>query len=149
MIQVAASKCEPVTIPLTAPAGSLNLGVITLKPQLSGAPAGSVSFASLAAPPEVLKIRDRAQKSAQKGQWAEAQRELEKALEKYERDPEAWVALGITLRRQNDMAKARAAFEKATEIDPRFVPPLLNWLCLRCTKRIGVRWPALRSVLCV
>lgn len=48
-------------IPLAAPAGSMQLGMIVLKPDVKGAKPGTISFLSLQAPDEVAKLKKKAQ----------------------------------------------------------------------------------------
>lgn len=113
-------------MPLPAPAGSVNLGVLILKPSIKAEQAGSVSFLSLNAPPDVHKLKQRAMKSIQEGKWTDAERTLQTALKEYETDPESWHGLGRTHRQQAKRNEARSAFEKAAALDQRFVAPLIE-----------------------
>lgn len=125
-VQIDLPGTHGVSIPITAPAGSIDLGLITLKPNIQGVTTGTVSFLSLQAPQEAGKLKQQALKQMQKQDWKSAQKGLEKALERYADDPEAWTGLGIALQRQGDDAKAREAWEKASQLDARFVPPILQ-----------------------
>jgi tetratricopeptide (TPR) repeat protein len=138
-LQVSLPGCEVQNVPLTAPAGSVRLGAIVLKPVVKGAAGGTVSFLSMSAPPEARKVKQRAQENVRKGEWREAERNLEAALKIYADDPEAWLGLGIVHRRLGDMAKARAAFEKAIALDRQFVPPLIEMAVLALQ---GKEWRA-------
>jgi Flp pilus assembly protein TadD len=125
-VQVTLPGCDPLEVPLPAPAGSVNLGVLILKPSIKAEQAGSVSFLSLGAPPEVQKLKQRALKSIQESKWADAQRSLQSALQRYETDPESWHGIGLSYRQQGKRNEARSAFEKAAALDQRFVPPLIE-----------------------
>jgi len=122
-IQIDLPGCQAQLLPLTAPAGSVDLGIVILKPEIAGATTGTVSFLSIQAPPDVKKLKARAQQHAQKSEWGQALKTLESAVGKYENDPEAWLGIGIAQRRLAEPAKARAAFEKAATLDPRFALP--------------------------
>lgn len=130
---VQAPGCEARSMQLVAPAGSVAMGTITLKPLFGKAGAGMVSFWSLSAPPEAAKLRQQARKDVAKKKWPEAERSLKKAVELYDRDAEAWHELGLLHKERGDEANARAAFEKAHAMDAKYVPPLvqLSALALR------------------
>jgi tetratricopeptide (TPR) repeat protein len=130
---VQAPGCEPRSVQLVAPAGSVALGTLLLQPLHGKAGAGMVSFWSLSSPPEALKLRQQAHKDVAKKKWADAERSLKKALELYDRDAEAWHELGLLHKERGDDAAARTAFERAHAQDPKFAPPLaqLTALALR------------------
>lgn len=111
-------------VPLAAPAGSMQLGMILLKPDVKGAKPGTISFLSLQAPAEVAKLKKKAQELSARNDWQGAERNLEAALKKYETDPEGWMGLGLALKRQ--AKPSEAAFQRASELDPRYVLPLLE-----------------------
>lgn len=47
---------------------------------------------------------------------------MESAIQKYETDPEAWLGLGLALKRQGKASDA--AFHRASELDPRYALPV-------------------------
>jgi tetratricopeptide (TPR) repeat protein len=130
---VQAPGCEARSVQLIAPAGSVALGTVILQPLFGKAGAGMVSFWSLSSPPEALKLRQQAHKDISRKKWADAERSLKKAIELYDRDPEAWHELGLLHKERGDDGAARSAFEKAHSQDAKFAPPLaqLTALALR------------------
>jgi Flp pilus assembly protein TadD len=111
-------------IPLAAPAGSMQLGMIVLKPDVKGAKPGTISFLSLQVPAEAAKLKKKAQELSARNDWQGAERNLEAALKKYETDPEAWMGLGLALKKQGKASEA--AFQRASELDPRYAMPLME-----------------------
>lgn len=112
------------SVPFAAPAGSMQLGVIVLKPDVRGAKPGTISFLSLQAPAESAKWKKKAQELSQKSDWQGAEKSLESALKKYETDPEAWFGLGLARKRQGKPADS--AFQRASELDSRYAKPLVE-----------------------
>lgn len=116
--------CDGRVVPMTAPAGSVDLGVIVLQPEFRGQTAGMVSFLSMSSPPDAQKLKKRAMERARRSEWRSAQQLLEAALNKYDADPEAWHGLGVARRNLGDAAGARTALERAAALDTRYAPPL-------------------------
>src|SRR5690606_26740273 len=69
---------------------------------------------------------DRALEFFERGRWAEAESELRKALAINPDQAEWHFNLGLTLEAAGRYREALVSFEKATELMPDAVPPLLS-----------------------
>lgn len=132
-VEIQQTGCEPRGVTLTSPAASVALGVITLKPWQGKQNAGLVSFHSMAAPEAARKLHDQARKSLSRKKWDDAERDLKKALQVYDRDPEAWYELGLIRKEKGDEPRASEAFSRARSIDAKYLPSAsqLQTLALR------------------
>lgn len=90
----------------------------------------TVSVASLLAPKEANKARERAKKALEKEKLDEAEKFLNSAIDIYPEYGEAWFELGQLYKQQSRDKEARAAYLKAVEIDSLYVNPYigLSWL---------------------
>ncbi|MFN3322214.1 MAG: hypothetical protein ACK5AZ_01855 [Bryobacteraceae bacterium] len=59
-VTIQAPGCEGRSVTVASPAGSVDMGIITLKPLHGRSGGGMVSFSSYAAPPAVQKLREEA-----------------------------------------------------------------------------------------
>lgn len=125
-VVVQAPGCESRSVPLVGPAGTVSVGVVKLVPLIGQSGSGMISFWSLATPPQSLKLRQAARKNLEKKKLKEAETLLRQAIAQYERDPEAWFELGMVHKQTGDAASAVKAFERASAIDEKFVPPLVQ-----------------------
>lgn len=101
--------------------GAVNVGTIVLQrmDKVSGV---TVSTTSLNAPKDAKKAYDKAHHDIENKNFAQAQQELEKAVQLYPRYVAAWQDLGAVYAQQNQLDKARSAFEQARTADAMFVP---------------------------
>ena len=85
----------------------------------------TVSSTTLQAPKEAKKAFEKGLKETRgdKPKWDRAAKELAKAVELYPQFAEAWYELGEARLRQEDVAKARVAFQHAIEADANFQKP--------------------------
>jgi lipoprotein NlpI len=85
----------------------------------------TVSATTLKAPKEAQKAYEKGLKEArgEKPKWDRAGKELSKAVELYPQFAEAWYELGEVRLRQEDVAKAKEAFQHAIETDANFQKP--------------------------
>ncbi len=100
------------------------LGPIYLKRQ-GDAKGTTISVTSIAAPHDAMRAYEKAQK-ARAEKPAEAEKQLNKAVEIYPQFAAAWTLLGDIHRQHNDFDQARTAYERAVSADPQFVNPVLG-----------------------
>jgi tetratricopeptide (TPR) repeat protein len=86
----------------------------------------TVSATNASAPRAARRALDKAQRRLKDGQPASALSELEKAVQVYPKYASAWTFLGRVRFLLGDPAGARAAYARAMEADPKYVPPLLD-----------------------
>lgn len=101
------------------------VGTIVLSP-IEGASGGPVSFTTLTAPKQAKKAYERGAKalrSVEEPDHARAIPFLERAVEVHPEFAAAWEALGRARLGLGERAGAREAFERAVEIDDRFLKP--------------------------
>jgi Tfp pilus assembly protein PilF len=98
-----------------------NLGTLTLYRTAQDA-ATTVSTTSDHVPPNAMKFFEKARAEMIEHNSADAQRDLEKAVQAYPQFAEAWVQLG-KLQLPSDSKEARNSFSKAAAADPKFVLP--------------------------
>ena len=100
---------------------SLNVGVIVLSP-MDSAPGATISLTTLAAPADARNAYERGQKDIARGKFADAEKELNKAVGIYPDFAAAWSMLG-EVRRQVNASSAKEAYLRAISADPHFVSP--------------------------
>lgn len=115
--------CEGRVVSIMVPGGSVDLGRIVLQPLRGVSGAGVISFAALAAPPETVKLKDKASKNLKKGKSADALKDLEKAVKIYGKDVEAIYLSGLAYKELHKDQDAVSTFQKAVELDPGYAPP--------------------------
>ena len=86
----------------------------------------TTSVTSLYAPKDAQKAFDKGRDALKKEKWAEGQKQLKKAVALYPRYAAAWFELGMALEKSGNAAKAREAYTKAVESDPKYVNPYLQ-----------------------
>ncbi|MDE0263662.1 MAG: tetratricopeptide repeat protein [Bryobacterales bacterium] len=103
------------------------VGTIVLSP-IHAASGGPVSLTTLTAPKPARKVYERGAKalrSVEEPDHARAIPFLERAVELHPEFAAAWEALGRVRRIVGESESAREAFERAVEIDGRFLKPFL------------------------
>lgn len=85
----------------------------------------TISATSALAPKDAVKALDKAREDEKKQKWADAQKELNKAVSIYPEYAAAWYELGNVQLRQNDAAAARQSYTRALDADAKFVSPYL------------------------
>ena len=104
------------------------VGTIVLS-RIDGASGDPVSFTTLTAPKKARKAYERGAKALQSVEYpdyAEAMPFLERAVELHPEFAAAWEALGRARLGLRERDSAREAFERAVEIDGRFLKPYLG-----------------------
>ncbi|MCS6951666.1 MAG: tetratricopeptide repeat protein [Bryobacteraceae bacterium] len=102
-----------------------DVGTIVLR-RLGNVEGTTISMTSLSAPKEARKAYEKGREAAGKKKWADAQKQLEKAVQLHPEYAAAWFELGRTLESQNHVAQAREAYSKALAADPKFINPYLQ-----------------------
>jgi tetratricopeptide (TPR) repeat protein len=77
------------------------------------------------APKNATRAYEKGVQAEKKGKLADAQKQLETAVEIYPSSAKAWFQLGRVLQKQDDKDAARKAYTQATAIDTKFLPPYL------------------------
>jgi tetratricopeptide (TPR) repeat protein len=111
-----------------------NAGTLFLHP-LAGSPATVVSATSLSAPKDAQKSLAKARDYMVKGQFAEAEAELNKATQSYPKYAEAWNDLGGILQSEHKNAEARKAFLESIASDAKLPQPYLSLARLAATEQ--------------
>jgi tetratricopeptide (TPR) repeat protein len=101
---------------------SLNVGVIVLSP-MESAPGATISLTTMAAPADARSAYERGQKDIARGKFADAEKELNKAVGIYPDFAAAWSMLGEVRRQQANASSAKEAYLRAISADPQFVSP--------------------------
>jgi Tfp pilus assembly protein PilF len=97
------------------------VGTLFLK-RMGDAKGSTVSVTSMAAPKDAMRAYEKAQKMRQE-KPAEAEKELNKAVEMYPRFAAAWTLLGDIHRQHERFDLARTEYAKAVAADPQYVTP--------------------------
>ncbi len=100
----------------------INLGTIFLK-RMGDAKGSTISLTTLAAPKDAQSAYEKAQKAATRDKIAEAEKELNKAVNIYPNFASAWTLLGEIHRQHNQFDLARTEYAQALRADPQFVNP--------------------------
>jgi tetratricopeptide (TPR) repeat protein len=112
---------------------SYEVPIIYLKRQ-GNASGTTVSMTSMAAPHDAMRAYEKAQKiRAEKP--AEAEKQLNKAVEIYPQFATAWMLLGDIHRQREQFDQARTDYEKAAAADPQFVNPVMGLAILDMQER--------------
>ena len=114
-----------------------NIGTIVLH-RRANVEGVTISATSAFAPKDARKAYDKALIDEQKGKWADAQRELQKAVDLYPKYAAAWFHLGFTKQAQNNVDGARLSYAKALEADSRYVNPYQELAILAAQSQ---KWP--------
>jgi tetratricopeptide (TPR) repeat protein len=107
------------------PSDSPDVGTIVLH-RIAGVEGTSISVTSLNAPKEARKAWEKGVQLLHKAKAADAEKELEKAVEIYPKYASAWVDLGRARLQLNAGDPARAAFLKAVDADGKLVEPYVE-----------------------
>ena len=102
-----------------------NVGVIVLHSRGKKAE-GMVSVASLQVPAKARKEYEKGSESLEKGNLAEAEKSLRKAIDLYPKFAEAWLRFGDLEQRQKNTEEAMADYQRAIAADANFALPYLR-----------------------
>jgi hypothetical protein len=101
---------------------SADVGKIVLH-RLNQAEGTTVSATTAAAPDAARKDLEKGRDLEKKGEWDDAQKLFQKAIELYPKFAVAWFELGCVQFHKNDDDGARHSFAQAMAADPRYVSP--------------------------
>jgi predicted Zn-dependent protease len=104
---------------------SVDAGVIVVH-RATNVEGMTVSAIPEKAPKTATKAYEKGVQAEKKGKLADAQKQLETAVEIYPSSAKAWFQLGRVLQKLDDKDAARKAYTQATTIDTRFLPPYLS-----------------------
>ena len=123
--------------------GVIRVGTIILHPISRPVDDRStVSVTSLAAPAEAKKEFAKGEEQERKGKWSAACEYFKKAIQVYPRFALAWLELGRTQVKQNDLTGAQRSFHEATEQDPHLVDGYVQTATLAAQQK---QWKDLRD----
>ncbi len=105
------------------------VGTIVLH-RLGNVEGTSISATSLRAPKDARKAFEKGTEALRKSKIADAQKNLEKAVELYPQYASAWYELGRINEAQKDTGQARACYSQALAADAKFVKPYLRMALL-------------------
>jgi tetratricopeptide (TPR) repeat protein len=95
----------------------------------------TVSASALNAPEPARKAYGKGVNAMTEEKWANAQKNLEKAVEIYPDYAQAWSDLGQVLKQQAKPMEARAAWEKAVQADPKYIKPYIQLTMLNLEEK--------------
>jgi tetratricopeptide (TPR) repeat protein len=102
----------------------------------------SISATSALAPKDAQKALERARADATKQKWADAEKELQKAVAIYPRYAAAWLELGNVQGEQNKLDGARNSYAQALVADPKFVNPYIQLASIAANEK---KWPEVQD----
>jgi tetratricopeptide (TPR) repeat protein len=127
-LRASAAGFRPGLITLLNPdvvGGSIDAGVIVVH-RVAKVEGMTVSAIPDKTPKNAIRAYEKGVQAEKKGKLADAQKQLETAVEIYPSSAKAWFRLGSVLQKQNQRDEARKAYTQATAIDTRFLPPYLS-----------------------
>lgn len=102
-----------------------DVGTIILR-RLGNVEGLTISATTGLAPKDARKAFDKAKDNVKRQKWAEAQKDLEKAVQVYPKFASAWHQLGLIHEKQNNVEAARKAYAEALSADAKFINPYLQ-----------------------
>lgn len=99
-----------------------DIGIIRLRP-LANVEGFTFSITSAMAPKDARKAYENGSEKIQKGRWAEAEKELVKAVKSFPKYAIAWFDLGYAYQKQQKLDEASKAYHQALQADSKFVNP--------------------------
>ena len=102
-----------------------NVGIIMLHSRTKKSD-GMVSVASLEVPPKARKEYEKGSELLEKGDFPEAEKRLQKAIELYPKFAEAWLRMGDLEQRRKNVDRATEDYQQAINADPNFPLPYLR-----------------------
>jgi Tfp pilus assembly protein PilF len=110
---------------LTSSDHSVDLGSIVME-RVTKTKGATISAVPYNAPANGRKAYEKGLHAERVGKFADARKYFEQAVGISPRYASAWFRLGTVLEKENEKDSARAAYSKASAIDPRFLPPYLS-----------------------
>jgi Tfp pilus assembly protein PilF len=109
-----------------------DVGTIVIK-RMGDAKGSTVSLTSMAAPRDSKQAFEKAERAFSQKRYADAEKELEKALKSYPQFAAAWSLLGDLHLHQGQLQKAREEYQRAISSDPQYLNPVFG------TARIAIQ----------
>jgi tetratricopeptide (TPR) repeat protein len=111
-----------------------DIGTIVLHPPAK-AEGSTISVTSANAPQDAKRAYASAQTKVKDKKFADARKDLERAVQIYPQYAAAWNDLGSVCLQLEDQSGAREAYAKAVEADPKFVLPLVQLVEIAARQR--------------
>jgi tetratricopeptide (TPR) repeat protein len=102
----------------------------------------TISLTSLGAPRDAMDAYEKAQRATAENRLADAERELQKAVQLHPQFAAAWTLLGDVHYHLNQLALAREEYGKALAADPQFVNPCMRLALLSVQEK---KWEDVRQ----
>ena len=119
-----------------------NVGVIVLHSRGKKSE-GMISVASLQVPAKARKEYEKGSELLEKGNLAEAEKSLRKAIDQYPKFAEAWLRLGDLEQRRKNPDGAMKDYQEAVNADPNFALPYLRMAFLSA---VSSNWEQTRKL---
>jgi tetratricopeptide (TPR) repeat protein len=119
---LAGFQSTSITLHMEDDFGQVRVGTIVLT-RLESVQGSTISAASLSAPKEARQAYEKGRKAQIEKKFAEAEKELSRAVEAYPRYAAAWFLLGEVNRIQRQPDRAIQAYSEAIACEPQFVSP--------------------------
>lgn len=104
--------------------GTANVGVIVMqKTKVKDATLSAIPYKT---PKDARTAYEKGLHAAKNGKLADAQKYLETSVRLYPASAHAWFQLGAVLQKENQKEAAGKAYDHATTIDTKFLPPYLS-----------------------
>jgi len=119
----------PVTISLAGyktMEATLHSGAVIVLKRAGDHEASTISMTSLNAPKDARKAFEKGQAALTQSKFADAQKNLERAVALYPDYAQAWCDLGEALHQQSKGPAARAAWQHAIQADPKYLKTYLQ-----------------------
>jgi tetratricopeptide (TPR) repeat protein len=99
-----------------------DIGIIRIR-RLGNVEGYTFSITTALAPKDARRSYEKSLESIKKQKWADAERELTKAVEVYPKYAVAWYELGRAYQQLKKSDEAKRAYSEAIKIDPKFISP--------------------------
>ncbi len=113
------------------------IGTIFLK-RMGDAKGTTVSVTSMNAPRDAKQAFEKAEKANEQKKFADAEKELSKAVKVYPQFAAAWSLMGDLHQQQGQFQLAREEYEKALAADPQYVNPIFGLAMVAVAEK---KWP--------
>jgi len=111
-----------------------NVGIIMLHSRTKKSE-GMVSVASLEVPPKARKEYEKGSELLESGNFPEAEKRLQRAIELYPKFAEAWLRMGDLEQRRKNKDRAIEDYQQAINADPNFPLPYLRMAYISAVSR--------------
>jgi len=125
---------ETIVLGLRRATDNPNIGTVIIHP-LESVQGYTFSITTAAASKDAQKAYDRGLEHAKKQKWADAERELVKAVETYPKYALAWFDLGRVYHQEKKLEDARRAFRQALQADSKFISPYGPLIAMSASER--------------